>query len=264
MESSESGSNPDLATGEKTSIAATGAGGIVPSAFPRVWAIALMVGIAAGFVSWGAGELARGFFRPRLSRVELMGMTSLQPTLESQHNADLKNTALAFGILGCVTCLAMGLAGGLAGRSPGRGLMVGVGIQAVGVSIAVFATYALIPRLLRDVTPDPNDLITPMLIHGGIWVPIAAVAGLGFAIGVGNRRLLSAMGGACLGGLLATILYHILSAMLYPQLGSTEAVSSAWVLRLLASLLIAVLAAAGAAWGMMERATRVPISGPSH
>jgi hypothetical protein len=231
----------------------------------RLWAIAMAmaVGVVAGLVSWGAGELAQGFFKPRLFKVELMGMSSIQPTLESKNIADLKNAEVAFGLLGCVTALAMGCAGGLVARSPGRGLIVGLGIQPIGAAVALVATLALIPPLLRNTTPDPNDLIAPMLVHGGIWVPIAAVGGLAFAIGMKSRRVISAIGGACLGGVLATILFHILGAILFPNVGSYEAVPSSAVLRLLATLPLAILIAAGAALGGAEHAQRPIPTGPS-
>ena len=88
--------------------------------------IVLTAGVLAGLVAWVAGEAASNFFRPRKYKIEIMGMSSMQPSRESQRAADRANAALAFAILGSVTALAMGLAGGLAGRNPWRGAIVGL------------------------------------------------------------------------------------------------------------------------------------------
>ena len=127
MESSESGSIP--VHGVLSDASATfpvSYDGDRPRPHHQIWAIALAAGLGAGLLCFIAGELAYEAFQPRLFKVEGPGMVSMQPSVESQHAADLKNAAVAFAILGCVTALAMGFAGGVAGRSTGRGAMVGL------------------------------------------------------------------------------------------------------------------------------------------
>ena len=122
MRSSESGSTAgQLAMNQASTTAPMAPGESRPRSHRQIWAIALGAGVAAGLIAWLAGELAHGFFRPRLYKVEVMGLgMTMQPSRESQAAADLTNATLAFAILGGVTGLAMGFAGGLADRSPAR------------------------------------------------------------------------------------------------------------------------------------------------
>jgi hypothetical protein len=217
----------------------------------QVWAIVLACGAAAGLVSWLAGELAHGAFKPRLFVVEAMGMKSLQPSRESQRAADLKNATLVFSILGGVTGLAVGVAGGLAVHSPERGLKVGLLALGAGALVGALAAFALAPFFFRELIPDSNDLLSPILIHGGIWTAISAVGGIAFAFSMGTskRRFADAIAGACFGAILATIFYHALAAAVFPEAKSTEVVANAAIVRFLAMSLVPILIAVGAAIG---------------
>jgi len=223
-----------------------------------VWTIALAAGVAAGLVAWLAGELAYGFFQPRLYKVDVIAFgTTMQPSKESLAAADLKNATLAFAILGGVTGLAMGFAGGLAGRSPARGVIVGLAAQAAGAIVGALTSLALLPYFFRGLVPNSNDLLSPVLIHGGIWMAIGAVGGLAFAIGMKCRRHLpNAVGAACVGAFLAAVLYHLLSGSLFPDSKSTDPVASSSFVRLLGMLLVTVLVAVGAARGALGRVPR--------
>jgi len=225
--------------------------GVPPRPHWQVWAIALSAGLAAGIGSWLAGELAHGAFKPRLFAIEVMGgLSSRQPSRESQNAADSKNATVVFAILGGVTGLTMGFAGGLAGRSGSRGLKVGVGALVIGGLVGALASLALVPLFFRGFVPDRSDLLAPVMIHGSIWVAVGAVGGLAFAIGMRCwGRLADAIAGACFGALLATIFFHASAAGLFPDSGSTEPVASTSIVRLLAMGLISVLVAIGAAAG---------------
>jgi hypothetical protein len=211
--------------------------------------------VVAGVVAWLAGEQAHGFFRPRLYKVEVMAFgTTWQPSRESQFAADLRNAALAFAILGGVTGLAMGVAGGLAGGSVARGGVVGLAAFLAGAVAGASASFVLVPFFYRRLVPDTNDLLTPILIHGGIWMAIGAVGGLAFALGLQSRRhLANALGAACIGAFLAAVLFHLLSGSLFPDSRSTEALAGLPVVRLLAMLLVPVLVAVGSARGALGR-----------
>jgi hypothetical protein len=189
----------------------------------------------------------------------------MQPSRESQFAADLYNATLVFAILGCATGLAMGFAGGLAGGSASRGVVAGLAAQAAGALVGALSSLALVPFFYRRIVPDLNDLLTPILIHGGIWMAIGAVGGLAFALGLKSRRNLpNAIGAACVGAFLAAVLYQLLSASLFPDTGSTGPVASSSVVRLLAMLLVTVLVAIGAVRGALGRAPRpaLPVPGP--
>ena len=221
----------------------------------QVWLIALSAGVVAGLIAWIGGEFAHNAFKPQLFKVEVIAIgTTSQPSRESLIAADIKNATLTFAILGCVTGLAMGLAGGMAGRSPGRGVLVGLAAQAAGSIVGALACLALLPLSFRGLVPDVNDLMTPILIHGGIWMGIGAVGGWAFAVGIrSGLHVLNAVGAGCIGGFLASVFYHLLSGGLFPQVNSTEPVADSAVVRLLAMILVTVLVAVGAARGAMGR-----------
>src|SRR5579885_1558701 len=164
-----------------------------------------------------------------------MGISLRMPTAVTQNQADFKNAVLVFTLVGGITAVALGFAGGLVSRSPARGMIVGFSALVVGGFVASGASLALVPLFYRHYVPDTNDLLTPTLIHGGIWAAIAAVSGLAFGIGMRNWRVLPAtIGGACLGAIVAAVLFHLLSAGLFAASGSTEPLAGSSPLRLLA------------------------------
>jgi len=222
----------------------------------QVWELALAAGVAAGLVSWLAGELAHDVFKPRLYETEVMGMKTMQPTALSQNAADSKNARLAMSILGCITGLALGVAGGLADRSPSRAVTVGLAGAAAAGPIAALASWALLPFFFRSFVPDPEDVLPPILIHGGIWAAIGAIGGAAFAIGAGRvRRAALAVVGACVGACLASVVFHVFSLAIFPDSRSTEPLASSSFVRLLAALVVTVLIAIGAVLGVQGPAS---------
>jgi hypothetical protein len=223
----------------------------------RVWGVALAAGLAAGLLAWAAGEAAHGAFRPRTFQVEIMGQTSIEPTVGTQNAADYKNAALAFAFLGGATGLLLGLAGGIVSGGPVRGLLVGsLGLLA-GTLVGALASLAILRIHYRGFVPNPNDLVTPILIHGGIWTVIGAVGGAAFALGAGLRRhATSAAAGACLGAMLATLLFHVLGESFLPGSSYAEPLAATPTARLLARVLVPLLAAAGAARELLRASSR--------
>jgi hypothetical protein len=267
MASSASGSSLGEAEGSISTTSARSAqrtGGLASRG--QMWAIVLASGAAAAVVSWLAGELAHGAFKPRLFLVTSMGVSALEPSRESQRAADVKNSTFVFAILGGVTGLAMGLAGGLAVRSPARSLKVGLGALGVGALVGALASLALVPLFFRELIPDTNDLLSPILIHGGIWTAIGAVGGIAFAIGMGKsmRRFADAIAGACFGAVLATIIYHALAAAVFPAAKSTDALANTAMVRFLAMSLVPILVAIGAATGAQGGFIRSTSDAPDH
>jgi hypothetical protein len=221
-----------------------------------------MAGVAAGLLAWAGGELAVDAFKPRLFLLPtLAGGTTLSATVASANVAEFKNGILAFAVLGCVTGLTMGISGGLAIRSPARGVKVGLGAQAVGLLVGGLASLALLRFFYRGLVQNLNDVWSPIWIHGGIWMAIGAVGGSAFALGLGcQRRLLSAIGGAVCGGFFASVLYQTLAASFFPDAQTIQPVASSSPVRLLAMLSVTLLIAAGAARGAQGHAT--PLARP--
>jgi hypothetical protein len=218
-----------------------------------VWVIALAAGVVAGLVAWLAGESVHGAFQPQVFEVKVALTTFIQPTNASLNAADVKNATLVFTILGGVTGLAMGIAGGLAGRSLRRSVLVGLGGLLAGGLVGALVSMGLLPFFFRRVVPDPNDLMSPILIHAGIWMAIGTVGGLAFAIGMRCWQcIFNATAGGCLGALLATLVFHGLSEAFFADSGSTAPVATSALARLLAVFLITVLIACGAARGALS------------
>jgi hypothetical protein len=223
----------------------------------HIWAIALAGGVAAGLISWLAGELAHEAFKPQLFSVRIAFTTYIQPTADSMNVADRKNAILVFTILGGAMGLVMGFAGGLAGRSLSRGVLVGVAGLVSGGLVGFLASLALVPLFYQRYVPDPNDLLAPILIHGGIWVAIGAVGGMAFSVGMGRReRAPHAIGGACLGAIVASLVFHGISEAFFPDSGSTGPVATSILVRLLGAFVVSVLIAFGAARGVLGRIPR--------
>jgi hypothetical protein len=213
-----------------------------------VWGIALGCGLVAGLAAWLAGELAYGSFQPRLSEVVIMQMRTVQSTTQTEHAAEFKNAMLAFALLGAITGLGMGAAGGLAGRSSPQGLIAASGGLAVGGLVGAGASLLALPLFYRQLIPDPNDILTPILVQAAIYLPIGALGGAAFALGRGNfRRLPHAVLGGILGALMATVLFHVIGASFFPDSFHTDPLATSFQLRLIARLLVTVLVAAGTA-----------------
>jgi hypothetical protein len=255
MERAESGPNPsETATSGVQATAPPVTGGSKPRSAPQVLAIALAAGVVAGLAAWLGGESAHDAFRPELIPTEVLGRSVMVPSRDTLKAAALKNGTLASAILGCATGLVLGFAGGVAGRAPARGVIVGLAALAVGALAAALASLALLPLFFRDIVPDTNDLLSPILIHGAIWMAIGAVGGLAFGIGMGPGWNCSrAIGAACVGAFLASVLSHLIGGGLFPDAGATEPVPRSSVVRLLGTMLVTVLVALGAARGALGR-----------
>jgi hypothetical protein len=224
----------------------------------QVWAIALAAGVTAGLVSALAGELLHEAFKPELFSVQVALTTFIQPSAASLNAADLKNATLVFTILGGVTGAVMAIAGGLVGRSLSRGLIVGLGGLVAGAGVGEVASHALLPLFfVRGLIPDPNDLLSPVLIHSGIWTAIGAIGGLAFALGMTRgRRTLNSVVGGCFGALIATLLFHGIGEAMLPDSGSTAPLATSTVLRVVATFLVTLLIAFGAAKGTLGHTSR--------
>jgi hypothetical protein len=224
---------------------------------PRsVWRIALISGVTAGIVAWTAGELTLGAFKPELVEQVFISGPMRQPTLITQNVADFKNAMLSVAILGGVMAFAMGLAGGLVSRSIVRGLLVGTSAAIICALTGAGIARLVLPFFYRRLAPDPNDVMTPILIHGGMWTALAAVSAVAFAIGIKARRdFFYIVVNACIAAFSASFLYHTAAEGLFPTANSSEPIATAPAARLLAATLVTLLVAVGAASGATIRMT---------
>jgi hypothetical protein len=89
------------------------------------------------------------------------------------------------------------------------------------------------------------DLILSLAMHGFIWGMLGAVAGLAFAVGQGESRLIGrALSAGGLGGLLGAIAFELIGAMYFAAAETGEPISHTWQTRLMARLMVTLGTAA--------------------
>lgn len=218
-----------------------------PASGARLWGLALAAGLVAGLASWGAGEAVAGRFDVPLANTYGDPEAAAENIRQIQA-ASAKSAAVSYGLLGAAMGFALGLSGGLARGSARSGLAAGVLGLALATASGAAASLALVPTYFAAVDRDSDDLILPMLIHGGIWVPIGALGGLAFGLGMGGGgRAARALAGGLLGAALATATYEVAGALAFPIDKTGEPMPSTWGPRLLAHLSVASLASSGIA-----------------
>lgn len=202
------------------------------------WGLTLAAGLIAGLSSWIASEVSRSYVNPTpLSREVFPGPA----TARLLANATSRSGMLAYGFQGAFLGLCLGLAGGLLRRAPAAGLIAGAGGAVIGGAAGAAAAKVLIPVFYRNVDDGAVDLILPLLIHGGLWISIAAAAGIAFGAGRGGRgRITHALVGGVLGAFVGTMFYEVAGAFLFPLAQTGRPLSLAWGARLLAHVVVAL------------------------
>jgi hypothetical protein len=215
-------------------------------------------GLLAGLIAFGLGELIYGRFAPELVGQSVGGNQVMRPTMETKAASDARNSATAFGMLGGVIGLFLGLAGGLERRSIGSAAKAGCVGLVLGVTVgAVLPLVLVVPylRMLNRRTAD--DLLLSLGLHAMLWGPLGAVGGLAFGIGRGRSgQTLRLIVGGMMGAIVGTIAYDAIGGAITPLAGTADAISTTWPTRLLARLLVAISAAV--AIDLTIRATKAP------
>ncbi|MDR3619868.1 MAG: hypothetical protein P4L85_11010 [Paludisphaera borealis] len=213
----------------------------------RVWALALTAGLVAAFASWLIGEAFHDRLRPRL--LSTGGIPTVDEARESANGiraAVALQSSVAFGSLGAALGLALGLAGGAARRSARSGMIGAILGTILGGVAGALTPQVLLPLYFRFYDPDRDDLLLAIVIQGGLGAVVGAVGGASFAIG--NR---SPVARGLLGGLLGAVggvvIYEVVGALAFPLDQTTKPISATAGTRLLGRIMVASLAAAGAA-----------------
>ncbi len=216
--------------------------------FLRWMIFAAIAGLAAGVTSWGIGDAFLNTFKTPLSAVQIGPITLMQATTPSTNATNAKNATLTFVILGTILGLFLGAAGGILRAAPLRAVLAGFAGIILGGLSAGLASWPLLGIYYRQHVPDPNDLLFPLLVLGGIWSVIGAAGGLAFCLGGGgSRHLLNAASSAFLGVLLATVVYEVIGITVFPDSHPTDPLTLSSPLRMLARVLVCTSAAVGAA-----------------
>lgn len=226
----------------------------------RLAVLALTAGLIAGLASWLTGEATRTTFQPPLRPVTAMGVTIMQADVADEVAAEVKNAALAFGVLGAAVGAALGLAGGLSRANARSAAASGLLGLLLGGAAGGLATFLCAPHYYRSVGEDPlsSDLLLPFLVHLGIGAAIGAAAGLALGIGVGARRYAAnGLIGGLFGAIVGVALYEFAGAFLFPLAKTPQPISAEWTTRLLAHLAIAAGVSAGA-WLLVTQSGNRP------
>jgi hypothetical protein len=251
-------------------LAAEGNGGLpgstgaarAASSSNRTWALALAAGLAAGVIGGAIAEAALTPISGARARVydytgkstapakealpdsgllsSLVNSASISPAAE----VGLRNALVSYGTLGAALGLGLGLAGGLIHRSVFRGVLAGATGLVFGGVTGVAMARVLAPVFYRNLTAD--DLTYSLIVHGGIWGAVGAVAGLAFRLGLGGWGLmLRVMVGGAGAAVLAAAIYEFAGGVLFPGAMTNLPVSVTWQTRLAAQLLVTLLVATG-------------------
>jgi hypothetical protein len=167
------------------------------------------------------------------------------PTVATENVAVARNGALAFGVLGLFLGGCLGLAGGLARRSSFAIAAGGLG-SVLGFAAGVGASLALLPFCISSRIRYPeHDLLISFLMHGAIWGLLGALAGLAFAVGLGERNVcIRALAAGFAGALVGAIAFDLIGVVTFPGAKTDDPISRTWVTRLMARLLVTVATAA--------------------
>jgi hypothetical protein len=222
--------------------------------------LVLAAAILAGIIAWLGGEAIHGRYDAPL-------LDSFHPRSKEMGamvaSATIREGMQAFAMLGAALGLAMGLAGGLARRSIPAALASGSLGLVLGAVAGAGSVVELVPYYLKYVNRDGDDLVWPLLTHGGIWSAVGAAGGLAFGLGLGGwRRAGRALVGGLVGALVAVLIHEVVGPLAFPLAKTGEPISESWVSRLFARLVVTVLTAAGAALAVRASKPRHTAEGP--
>ena len=220
---------------------------VVPGRPARLWAWTLPAGLAAGIVSWIAGEVAHNAFAPVAEARRIMAGTQLIASPAAMAAAGAKNAALAFGLLGVATGVAMSAAGALVGRSRRATVVAALSGATLGGVVGSSAAWVAATAFYRVYDPVEDRLALSLLMQAGIGVAVGAAGGLALAWGLARPGLAvrAALGGA-LGAALGQAIYVVLGTLTFPLDRTALPLAATPAPRLVARLLLATLTAAGA------------------
>jgi hypothetical protein len=203
-------------------------------------------GLLAGLAAFGAGEAVYKLIPAELVKTRTMGQIVIGPSAKTSAVADVRNGALAFGLLGACVGGFLGAAGGLARRSAPAILGASVLGVILGLATGALVSFGLLPFFLDTQPYHPEyEMILSLIMHGAVWGLTGAAAGLAFAVGLGERRLLlRAIAAAFVGAVLGAIIFELAGAAIFPLASTGQPISTTWPSRLLARILVTVTSVA--------------------
>ena len=210
---------------------------------------ALVAGVLAAGLSWGAGEAAVGKFDVETLADPEAGPLGGLVDKDIIRGGKVREAAFVYGVQGALLGLLLGIAGGMASGSARRAAIGGFVGMVIGAALAASASMGLFMAYLKGVDSVSDDLIKPMLTHGAVWSLVGGAGGLAFGLGLGGGRasIVRATIGGLVGAVLGTVLYEVGGAILFPLAKTTDPLAETGPARLFAQAATCVLAALGAA-----------------
>jgi hypothetical protein len=211
----------------------------------RTRGLLAVAGLLAGALAFGVGEAVYELIPAGTVTQHALGLTKVSSSVATETVAAARNGALAFGVLGLFLGGSLGLAGGLARRSSIGAAAGGLG-AVLGFTAGAGASLTLLPFCIASRIRYPeNELVISFLMHGAIWGLLGALAGLAFAVGLGERPLwVRALTAGFIGALVGAVAFELIGAVAFPGAKTDDPISRTWVTRLMARLLVTVATAA--------------------
>jgi hypothetical protein len=231
----------------------------------RIWFLVLVLALVAGVAAWLAGEFTLDYFKP--SEEAASAPYDFRALNREMAEVGAYNGAVAFGTLGGLLGLGLGLAGGLIRRSAGGALLGAIVGLILGTAAGALPSFVLMPWHWRHRNDDPSAtlLLTPLLLHLGLWCAIGLGAGLAFAVGSGaskpSRYFEMALAGV-VGAMVGTFVYEMVGAFVFPMDRTVEPFAATAGTRLLARLCVAGFVGLGAVRSLPPRPA--PSKGVAH
>jgi hypothetical protein len=235
-----------IETSEQPTGTGHGRGGAGPA---RARGLAVAAGLLAGLSVWFSCELSGLHrFTPPARLIGNIGPASSELT-RLKAAAEDRAATFTYTLLGFSLGLALGAAAGLARRSPARMLWAALLGAAVGAGAGLGAAQAILPLFHRLLVQIADSVLVPMLLHGALWGAIGATCGLAYGWGLlGPRATVRTLLGGLMGALLGAIVFEVAGVLALTSSGTTQALPTTAVARLLALLTLALSATAGASW----------------
>jgi hypothetical protein len=244
-------SAPERAVGTPASLdSGTDGLGISPR---RLILSATFWAVLAALLSFGAGEAKLLDAAAKRERFVAAGRSIEWSTPATKEAAAQVTSSRLQALFGGLFGLFLGSLGGWARRSLPAAFVAGLVGAGAGAAAGAAASYFVLPAYARYRQMHDGDLAASLLMHVALWAGIGAAGGLALGLGLGGRlrTCQSALGGL-VGAIGGALLFDVLGAFIFPLEETGLPTSSSARTRLLARLLVAILAAAGAAWAACQ------------
>lgn len=235
-----------------------------PASIPgrnRAWTAALVAGVVATGLTWGAGEASVGRFEPEATGHPERGPQHGFIAPEAAQRAERQDAALSYGLQGAILGLLLGLAGAAARGSARPTITAGLAGLALGGVLGAAVSYGVFGLVARLVGPGNQEMLPALLGHAAAWSAVGASGGIAFGLGLGGRTSAArAAFGGLAGATLAAVIYEVVGAMLFPIDKTADPISATATARLFAHALGDLLPTLGIAAAI---ATASPAPAPT-